>query len=57
MGLFGDLRAEDAGVELRRISTDDPSTKERTDYLAIFQGDTADRESEAQVAEACRSLL
>ena len=48
---------EDAGVELRRISTDDPSTKERTDYLAIFLGDTADRESEAQVAKLAETFI
>ncbi len=54
---FLEISAEDAGVELRRISTDDPSTKERTDYLAIFQGDTADRESEAQVAKLAEAFI
>ena len=54
---FLQVSAEDAGVELRRISTDDPSTKERTDYLAIFQGDTADRESEAQVAKLAETFI
>ena len=54
---FLEISAEDAGVELRRISTDDPSTKERTDYLAIFQGDTADRESEAQVAKLAETFI
>ena len=49
--------AQDAHSELRRISTNDPSTKERTDYLAIFLGDTADRESEAQVAKLAETFL
>jgi tetratricopeptide (TPR) repeat protein len=54
---FLEISAEEAGVELRRISTDDPPTKERTDYLAIFQGDTADRESEAQVAKLAETFI
>ena len=49
--------AGDAGAELRRISTDDPATKERTDYLAIFQSDTADGESDAQVAKLAESFM
>ncbi|HET9524335.1 MAG TPA: tetratricopeptide repeat protein, partial [Terrimicrobiaceae bacterium] len=54
---FLEISAEEAGVELRRISTDDPPTKERTDYLAIFQGDTGDRESEAQVAKLAETFI
>jgi tetratricopeptide (TPR) repeat protein len=49
--------AQDAQAELRRISTSDPSTKERTDYLAIFLGDKADRESEAETAKLAEAFL
>jgi tetratricopeptide (TPR) repeat protein len=52
-----EVSAQDGQAELRRISTNDPSTKERTDYLAIFLGDTADRESDAQVAKLAESFL
>ena len=48
---------QEAQAELRRISTNDPATKERTDYLAIFLGDTADRESEAQIARLAETFL
>ena len=51
------VSAQDARAELRRISTNDPPTKERTEYLAIFLGDTADRESEAQVAKLAEAFL
>jgi tetratricopeptide (TPR) repeat protein len=51
------VSAQEGQTELRRISTNDPSTKERTDYLAIFLGDTADRESETQVAKLAESFL
>jgi tetratricopeptide (TPR) repeat protein len=49
--------AQDAQTELRRISTTDPPTKERTDYLAIFLGDKADRESEAETAKLAEAFL
>ena len=49
--------AQDAQAELRRVSTSDPSTKERTDYLAIFLGDKADRESEAETARLAEAFL
>jgi len=49
--------AEDAHAALRRISTDDPATKERADYLAIFVGDNGDREAEAQVAKLAEDFL
>ena len=49
--------AQDAQAELRRVSTSDPSTKERSDYLAIFLGDKADRESEAETARLAEAFL
>ena len=49
--------ADDAHAALRRISTDDPATKERADYLAIFVGDNGDREAEAQVAKLAEDFL
>jgi len=51
------LSANDARAELRRISTNDSATKERADYLAIFVGDTGDREAEAQVAKLAEAFL
>ncbi len=49
--------SQDAQTELRRVSTNDPSTQERTDYLAIFLGDTADAESEVQIAKLAEAFL
>jgi TolA-binding protein len=49
--------AQDAQAELRRVSTGDPSTKERSDYLAIFLGDKADRESDAETARLAEAFL
>jgi tetratricopeptide (TPR) repeat protein len=48
---------QDAQSELRRVSTSDPSTKERTEYLAIFLGDKADRESEAETTRLAEAFL
>src|SRR4029453_852793 len=56
-GAYLQVSAQEGQTELRRISTNDPSTKERTDYLAIFLGDTADRESETQVTKLAESFL
>ena len=42
---------------LQRISTDDPATKERTDYLAIFVADDGDRESEAQIIKLAENFI
>ena len=49
--------AQEAQTELLRVSTDDPSTIERTEYLAIFLGDTADPESEAQTVKLAEAFL
>jgi tetratricopeptide (TPR) repeat protein len=51
------LSTGDARAELRRISAEDNSTKERADYLGIFVGDTGDREAEAQVAKLAEDFL
>jgi tetratricopeptide (TPR) repeat protein len=47
----------DARAALRRISSDDPATKERTHYLAIFIGDDGNRETEAQVAKLAEDFI
>ena len=51
------LTAEDAHSALRQISTDDPATKERADYLAIFVGDDGNRETEAQIAKLAEEFM
>jgi TolA-binding protein len=51
------LGAKDARSELRRISTEDPATKERADYLAIFAGDDGNRETEAQIAKLAEDFI
>lgn len=48
---------DDALAALRRISTDDPATKERADYLAIFVGDDGTRETEAQIAKLAEDFI
>ena len=50
------LRAGRPGRHCVASPADDPATKERTDYLAIFVGDDGDRESEAQIAKLAESL-
>jgi TolA-binding protein len=49
--------AQEAQTELLRVSTDDPSTIERTECLAIFLGDTADPQSEAQTVKLAEAFL
>ncbi|HEY5704502.1 MAG TPA: tetratricopeptide repeat protein [Terrimicrobiaceae bacterium] len=54
---YSQASARGGQAELRRVSTDDAATSERKDCLAIFLGDTADRESEAQVAKLAERFL
>jgi tetratricopeptide (TPR) repeat protein len=51
------FNSEEARATLRRISSDDPATKERTDYLAIFVADDGDRESEAQIIKLAENFI
>ena len=49
--------APDGEAGMRRISTQDPQTQERADYLAIFLADATDPESDAQAAKLAESFL
>ena len=51
------LNSHEARVTLQRISSDDPATKERTEYLAIFVADDGDRESEAEIVKLAENFL
>jgi TolA-binding protein len=51
------LNSDEARETLRRISSDDPATKERTEYLAIFVADDGDRESEAQIIKLAENFI
>ena len=51
------LNSDEARATLQRISSDDPATKERTDYLAIFVADDGDRESEAQIIKLAENFI
>jgi TolA-binding protein len=51
------LNAEDARETLRRVSSEDPAVKERTDYLAIFVADDGSRESEAQIVKLAENFM
>ena len=51
------LNSDEARATLRRISSDDPATKERTEYLAIFVADDGDRESEAEIIKLAENFI
>ena len=51
------LNSDEARATLQRIASDDPATKERTDYLAIFVADDGDRESEAQIIKLAENFI
>ncbi len=48
---------EEARASLRRISSDDSATKERTEYLAIFVADDGNRESEAEIIKLAENFM
>jgi tetratricopeptide (TPR) repeat protein len=56
-GAYLERSSQTAQTELQRISTTDPVTKERSDYLAIFLGDKGDPVSEAQTAKLAEAFL
>jgi TolA-binding protein len=51
------LKSDEARTTLQHISSDDSTTKERTEYLAIFVADDGDRESEAQILKLAENFI